>query len=86
MAVRSISGEMGPKRAVAQGPFSPIRRGSICRPPSSLACCFSLPTVASLFFSLTRWTLFDAEFIGLANFVQFFQEPFLVKGLVNTLI
>ncbi len=45
-----------------------------------------MPTVASLFFSLTRWTLFDAEFIGLANFVQFFQEPFLVKGLINTLI
>ena len=47
---------------------------------------FLLPTAASLFFSLTRWTLFDYEFIGLANFVQFFQEPFLVKGLVNTLI
>ena len=47
---------------------------------------FLVPTVASLFFSLTRWTLFDAEFIGLANFVQFFQEPFLVKGLFNTLI
>jgi raffinose/stachyose/melibiose transport system permease protein len=47
---------------------------------------FLLPTGASLFFSLTRWTLFDWEFIGLANFVQFFREPFLVKGLFNTLI
>ena len=37
-------------------------------------------------FSLTRWTLFDCEFIGLDNFAQFFREPFLVKGLVNTLI
>ena len=47
---------------------------------------FLLPTIASLFFSLTRWTLFEAQFIGLANFVQFFREPFLVQGLFNTLI
>jgi raffinose/stachyose/melibiose transport system permease protein len=47
---------------------------------------FLFPTLASLFFSLTRWTLFKAEFIGLANFVQFFREPFLYQGLINTLI
>lgn len=47
---------------------------------------FLYPTVASLFFSMTRWTLFEANFIGLDNFVQFFREPFLVKGLTNTLI
>ena len=47
---------------------------------------FLVPTLASLFFSLTRWTLFKAEFIGLANFVQFFREPFLYQGLINTLI
>lgn len=47
---------------------------------------FMFPTIASLFFSLTRWTLFEAQFIGLDNFVQFFREPFLVQGLVNTLI
>ncbi len=47
---------------------------------------FLLPTFASLFFSLTRWTLFEAQFIGLDNFAQFFREPFLVQGLVNTLI
>lgn len=47
---------------------------------------FLFPTGASLFFSLTRWTLFDYEFIGLENFIQFFREPFLFKGLVNTLI
>ena len=47
---------------------------------------FLFPTIASLFFSLTRWSLFEAHFIGLDNFVQFFREPFLVKGLVNTLI
>ena len=47
---------------------------------------FLLPTLASLFFSLTRWTLFKAEFIGFENFVQFFREPFLYQGLINTLI
>lgn len=47
---------------------------------------FLYPTVASLFFSLTRWTLYDATFIGLENFAQFFKEPFLAQGLVNTLI
>jgi raffinose/stachyose/melibiose transport system permease protein len=47
---------------------------------------FLLPTFASFFFSLTRWTLFDYTFIGLDNFVAFFQEEALTKGLVNTLI
>lgn len=47
---------------------------------------FLFPTIASLFFSLTRWTLFEAQFIGLDNFVQFFKEPFLVQGLINTLV
>lgn len=47
---------------------------------------FILPTFASFFFSLTRWTLFDWEFIGLENFVMFFEEPGLVKGLTNSLI
>lgn len=50
------------------------------------AVLFLLPTLASLFFSLTRWTLFDYEFIGLENFIQFFREPFLFQGLINTLI
>jgi raffinose/stachyose/melibiose transport system permease protein len=47
---------------------------------------FIVPTVASFFFSLTRWTLSESTFIGLGNFTQFFSEPFLVQGLVNTLI
>ena len=47
---------------------------------------FIVPTAASFYFSLTRWTLFDVEFIGLDNFVQFFREPALVKGFVNTFI
>jgi raffinose/stachyose/melibiose transport system permease protein len=47
---------------------------------------FILPTFSSFFFSLTRWTLFDYEFIGLDNYVAFFREPALVIGLKNTLI
>ncbi len=45
---------------------------------------FLVPTFASLYFSLTRWTLFNSTFIGLDNFAQFLREPFLIKGLVNT--
>ncbi|ABC93245.1 sugar ABC transporter permease [Rhizobium sp. S9] len=47
---------------------------------------FLFPTISSLWYSLTRWDLSTAQFIGLENFQQFFSEPFLVKGLVNTLI
>src|SRR5215213_8552346 len=47
---------------------------------------FLLPTFSSFYYSLTRWTLFDSEFIGLDNFKQFFEEPALTKGLANTLI
>ncbi|MGP4110625.1 carbohydrate ABC transporter permease [Streptomyces sp. 4N509B] len=47
---------------------------------------FVVPTFASFYFSFTRWTLFDHEFIGLDNFRQFFSEPALVKGLTNTLV
>ena len=47
---------------------------------------FAVPTFASFYFSLTRWTLFDVQFIGFDNFVQFFQEPQLVQGFINTFI
>lgn len=47
---------------------------------------FLVPTVVSFFFSLTRWNLNEFTFIGLDNFVQFFQEPALIKGLTNTFI
>jgi raffinose/stachyose/melibiose transport system permease protein len=47
---------------------------------------FLIPTIASLYFALTRWTLSDVEFIGFDNFVQFFQEQALFQGFVNTLI
>ncbi|GAB3924174.1 sugar ABC transporter permease [Kribbella albertanoniae] len=47
---------------------------------------FLVPTFASLYFSLTRWSLFESKFIGFDNFKLFFQEPALVKGFTNTLI
>ena len=47
---------------------------------------FIVPTLLSFYFSLTRWSLFDIEFIGFANYVQFFREPALVKGFTNTFI
>lgn len=47
---------------------------------------FVAPTVISLFYAFTRWTLFDWEWIGLDNFRQFFREPALTKGLRNTIV
>ena len=84
MAVAAADAERSARGAARAGRGSgcaPIRTGSTCPPPSSTACCSCFPTFASLFFSLTRWTLFEATFIGLDNFAQFFREPFLVQGL-----
>jgi raffinose/stachyose/melibiose transport system permease protein len=50
------------------------------------AVLYLLPTVASFWFSLTRWDLTTATFIGLDNYRQFFSEPFLLQGLGNTMI
>ncbi|WP_432562877.1 carbohydrate ABC transporter permease [Kineococcus sp. SYSU DK003] len=47
---------------------------------------FLVPTFASFYFALTRWTVFDSQFIGLDNFVQFFSEPALTRGFVNTFV
>jgi raffinose/stachyose/melibiose transport system permease protein len=47
---------------------------------------FAIPTFASFYFSLTRWSLFDSQFIGFANFVQFFQDPQLYTSFIHTLI
>lgn len=45
---------------------------------------FLVPTVVSFYFALTRWSIFDVEFIGLENFAQFFREPSLLQGFINT--
>ena len=47
---------------------------------------FLLPTALSFYFSLTRWTLFNATFIGLENYVTFLGDPMLMTGLRNTVI
>ena len=47
---------------------------------------FIAPTALSFYYSLTRWTLFETEFIGLDNFFLFFREPALTSGLLNTMI
>jgi raffinose/stachyose/melibiose transport system permease protein len=47
---------------------------------------FVVPTFSSFFFSLTRWDLSTWEFIGLDNYIAFFQESALITGLKNTLI
>lgn len=47
---------------------------------------FVIPTFSSFYFSTQRWTLFDTEFIGFENYVQFFQDPNLQGGLINTFI
>ena len=47
---------------------------------------FVIPTFSSFFFSLTRWDLSTWEFIGLDNYVAFFEESALITGLRNTLI
>jgi raffinose/stachyose/melibiose transport system permease protein len=47
---------------------------------------FIVPTAMAFYFSLTRWTLFNATFIGLDNYVSFLGDPRLMAGLRNTLI
>ncbi|MBK8027657.1 MAG: sugar ABC transporter permease [Chloroflexi bacterium] len=47
---------------------------------------FVVPTLLAFYFSLTRWTLFDATFIGFDNYERFFSDPQLVAGLRNTVI
>jgi raffinose/stachyose/melibiose transport system permease protein len=47
---------------------------------------FLVPTALAFYFSLTRWTLFDATFIGLENYETFLGDPRLMGGLRNTMI
>ena len=47
---------------------------------------FILPTVISLFFSMTVWDLKTWRFVGLENFINFFSEYSLRIGIQNTFI
>src|SRR5579859_199041 len=47
---------------------------------------FLAPTALAFYFSLTRWTLFKATFIGFSNYSEFIDDPQLMSGLVHTII
>lgn len=47
---------------------------------------FLYPTIMSFFFGFTRWTLTKWEWIGLDNYIMFFQESSLMIGFKNTFI
>ena len=47
---------------------------------------FVVPTFASFYFSLTRWNLKSAEFIGFENFITFFTMSNTSTALINTAI
>jgi raffinose/stachyose/melibiose transport system permease protein len=47
---------------------------------------FFVPTIMSLFFSLTRWTLQEWSFVGLENFRLYFSEEYLRIGFRNTIV
>ena len=47
---------------------------------------FILPTVISLFFSMTVWDLKTWRFVGMENFINFFSEYSLRIGIQNTFI
>ncbi|TBL76628.1 carbohydrate ABC transporter permease [Paenibacillus thalictri] len=47
---------------------------------------YLLPTIMSLFFSMTRWTLTKWDYIGFENYQMFFSETSLNIGFRNTLI
>jgi raffinose/stachyose/melibiose transport system permease protein len=90
-----MSTEVTPRQTAAPAVSAPapaVRKRSpypfwFCLPAAVIFLVFFIvPTFSSFFFSLTRWDLSTWEFIGLNNFVNFFQEPALVIGLKNTLI
>jgi raffinose/stachyose/melibiose transport system permease protein len=77
--------------------LAPARRGGKKRPgpypywfyvaPALIyAIFFIVPTIASFYYSFTRWDLFTATWIGLDNYKTFFEEQALILGLRNTLI
>lgn len=47
---------------------------------------YIIPTVSSLYYSLTIWSIDGSEFCGLDNFKLFFSENSLSIGIKNTLI
>lgn len=44
------------------------------------------PTMTAFYYAMQRWTLFDTTFIWFDNYKLFFQDPFLLGGVVHTFI
>ncbi|MCU1509076.1 MAG: binding-protein-dependent transport system inner rane component [Glaciihabitans sp.] len=79
---RATSADRPPKKR--KGIKSPYSMWFYLIPAIIYVVLFIAPTFASFFYSLTRWNLFTAQFIGFGNFVEFFQEQNLTQGLINT--
>lgn len=47
---------------------------------------YLLPTATSFYYAMMRWSLFGTDYVGFDNYTMFFEDPFLVGGLKNTLI
>lgn len=47
---------------------------------------FIVPMIISVYFSMTVWSLIDFEFVGLQNYIMFFQDKQLMEGLIHTLV
>ena len=47
---------------------------------------FAIPTLASFYFSMTRWDLIHAEFVGLKNFLTFFTQKNTSVAIGHTFI
>ena len=78
----------GATAAIATAPAHRRLRTALVLHPGGhrLRLIFIVPTALSFYYSLTRWTLFDTEFIGLDNFALFLREPSLTNGLRNTIV
>ena len=47
---------------------------------------FVIPTFSAFYYAMQRWTLFSTNFVGFDNYKLFFQDPFLIGGIVHTFI
>lgn len=80
------AGRRTPRTRRARGAKSPYPTWFFIPAGVFYVVLFAVPTVASFYFAFTRWDLYEAQWIGFDNFTQFFREPALVKGFVNTFV
>ncbi|MFI6483673.1 carbohydrate ABC transporter permease [Nonomuraea sp. NPDC050663] len=80
----------GPRKGPGEAPGHPRRSAypyALYLPAGIVfLVIFLVPTVMAFYFALTRWTLFDSEFVGLDNFRDFLAEQNLRIGFQNTII